>query len=119
MYEYEQMFWNGKKWEPIFDSYLRDKGQSETNDEKITDFANLSWIECIEYCYNNIENIKIKQTWRKELKIKIYTGDIFLSHCTTLTEKNYKKFKVGTIYTKIVTLKDKQQELIDNYIRSH
>ena len=119
MYEYEQKFWNGKKWEPIYSPILKDKKYSETSNEEVVNFADLSWIECIKYCYNNIENIEIKQTWRKKLKIRIYTGDVFFNGCTTLTEKNYKKFKVGIIYTKVVTLKDKQQALINDYIKSH
>ena len=119
MYEYEQKIWSGKKWEPTFQLYLQDKKYSETNDEKIVDFANLTWIECLEWCHNNIEYVEIKQTWRKELKIKIDIGNVFSGRCITVTKKNYKKFKIGTIYTKVVSPKDKQQELIDNYIKNN
>lgn len=118
MYEYEQKIWNGKKWEPTYHP-ARDRKYSEKNNEEIIDFTNLNWIECMEYCYNNIEYIEFKKTWREKIKIKIYTGDIFSNKYITLTEKNYKKFKIGMIYTKNITLKDKQKELIDSYIKSH
>lgn len=119
MYEYEQKIWNGKKWEPTYSPVVRTIRQSEINNEKIVDFASLNWIECLNWCNDNIKYVEIKKTWRKNLKIKIYTGDIFSNKCITLTEKNYKKFKVGDIYTKIITTKDRQKKLINDFVENY
>lgn len=121
MYEYAQKIWNGKKWKLTYQYVYQENKYSEINNERIVDFSNLSWIECVGWCNNNIEYVKIKRTLKKDfkIKIKIYTGSIFYNGYITITKKNYKKFKVGTIYTKIVSSKDKQQELIDNYIKNN